>query len=102
MEQRFIVPSRERHMFEDVSSFYRNLIIAEEKEIGNLKRSNRMLENKIHKQRKELNRLNKENKDLKEENNTLKEVREINKSTIKILMDRLSEISGSEYVKASF
>ena len=67
MEQRFIVPSRERQMFEDVSSFYRNLITAKEKEIGNLKRSNRMLENKIHKQRKELNRLNKENKDLKEE-----------------------------------
>lgn len=67
MEQRFIVPSRERQLFEDVSSFYRGLIITKEKEIENLKRSNRMLENKIHKQRKELNRLNKENKDLKEE-----------------------------------
>lgn len=97
MEQRFIVPSRERQMFEDVSSFYRNLITAKEKEIGNLKRSNRMLENKIHKQRKELNRLNKENKDLKEEIKTLKEVREFNKRTIEMLLERLNPGYTVEY-----
>lgn len=67
MDDKFIAPIKERQLFEDVSSFYRGLIITKEKEIENLKRSNRMLENKIHKQRKELNRLNKENKDLKEE-----------------------------------
>lgn len=100
MDQRFIAPTGERQMFEEVSSFYRDLITTKEKDIGNLKRSNRMLENKIHKQRKELNRLNKENEDLKAENNALKAVREFNKSTIKILTDRLSEISDSEYVKA--
>lgn len=99
IEQRFIAPTRERKMFEEVSSFYRNLIITKEKDIENLKRSNRMLENKIHKQRKELNRLNKENKDLKEENNTLKDVREFNKGTIELLLDQINGKELSDYSK---
>lgn len=76
MEQRFIALTKERQMFEEVSNFYRDLITTKEKGVENLKRSNRMLENKIHKQHKELNRLNKENKNLKEEIKALKEVRD--------------------------
>lgn len=66
----------ERKVFDEVSSFYRILIAEHIKDKENLKRSNRMLENKIHKQHKELNRLNKENKNLKEEIKALKEVRD--------------------------
>ena len=66
----------ERKVFDEVSSFYRILIPEHIKDKENLKRSNRMLENKIHKQHKELNRLNKENKNLKEEIKALKEVRD--------------------------
>lgn len=99
MEQRFIAPTKERQMFEEVSSFYRDLIITKEKGIEKLKRSNRMLENKIHKQRTELNRLNKENQDLKEENNTLKEIREFNNGTIKLLLDRINGKELSDYSK---
>lgn len=99
MNQRFIAPTGERKMFEEVSNFYRDLIITKEKEIENLKRSNRMLENKIHKQRTELNRLNKENEVLKEENNTLKEIREFNNGTIKLLLDRINGKELSDYSK---
>lgn len=66
----------ERKVFDEISSFYRILIAEHIKDKENLKRSNRMLENKIHKQHKELNRLNKENKNLKEEIKALKEVRD--------------------------
>lgn len=100
MGQRFIIPSKERQMFEDVSSFYRDLIITTEKENGNLKRSNRMLENKIYNQRKELNRLNKENEDLKAENETLKAVREFNKGTIELLLERLNGKELTNYESA--
>ena len=99
MEQRFIAPTKERQMFEEVSNFYRGLIITKEKGVENLKRSNRMLENKIHKQRKELNRLNKENKDLKEEIKTLKEVREFNKRTIEMLLEQLNPGYTVEYLQ---
>ena len=99
MEQRFIAPTKERQMFEEVSSFYRDLITTKEKGIENLKRSNRMLENKIHKQRKELRRLHEENEDLKEENNTLKEVREFNKGTIELLLDRINGKELSDFSK---
>ena len=71
-DQKVFLCSKERQMFDEVSNFYRDLIITKEKGIENLKRSNRMLENKIHKQRKELRRLHEENMDLKEENRTLK------------------------------
>lgn len=99
MEQRFIAPTRERQMFEEVSNFYRDLIITKEKGVENLKRSNRMLENKIHKQRTELNRLNKENEDLKEEVKTLKEVREFNKRTIEMLLEQLNPGYTVEYLQ---
>lgn len=74
-DQKLFLCTKERQLFEEVSNFYRDLIITKEKGVENLKRSNRMLENKIHKQRTELNRLNKENEDLKAENETLKEDR---------------------------
>lgn len=97
MDDKFIAPIKERQLFEDVSSFYRGLIITKEKEIENLKRSNRMLENKINKQRKELRRLHEENEDLKEENNTLKEIREFNKGTIELLLERINGKELSDY-----
>lgn len=56
----------ERKVFDEVSSFYRILIAEHIKDKENLKRSNRMLENKINKQRKELRRLHEEMEDLKE------------------------------------
>ena len=99
-DQKVFLCSKERQMFDEVSNFYRDLIITKEKGIENLKRSNRMLENKIHKQRKELRRLHEENMDLKEENRTLKEVRIFNKSTIELLLKRLNETYETDYVKA--
>lgn len=99
MEQRFIAPTKERQMFEEVSNFYRDMIISKEKYIENSKRTNRMLENKIHKQRKELRRLNQENNDLKEENKTLKEVREFNKKTIEMLLEQMNPGYTVEYLQ---
>lgn len=57
----------ERKVFDEISSFYRILIAEHIKDKENLKRSNRMLENKINKQRKELRRLHEENENLKED-----------------------------------
>lgn len=87
----------ERKVFDEVSSFYRILIAEHIKDKENLKRSNRMLENKINKQRKELRRLHEENEDLKEENNTLKEIREFNKGTIELLLERINGKELSDY-----
>lgn len=79
-DQKLFLRSKERQMFDEVSNFYRDLIITKEKGIENLKRSNRMLENKIHKQRKELRRLHEKNMDLKEENEIQKELIEAPKN----------------------
>lgn len=99
-DQKLFLCTKERQLFEEVSNFYRDLIITKEKRVENLKRSNRMLENKIHKQRTELNRLNKENEDLKAENETLKAVREFNKGTIELLLERLNGKQLTKYESA--
>lgn len=89
----------ERKVFDEVSSFYRILIAEHIKDKENLKRSNRMLENKINKQRKELRRLHEENENLKEENKTLKEVRDFNKKTIEMLLEQLNPGYTVEYLQ---